>query len=891
MRQRPIFTLALVVLLAGTESHAVSSTVVISQVYGGGGNSGATFTHDFIELFNRGSVPVDLGTWSVQYASSVGSTWSRTNLTGTLQPGAYYLIQQAQGAGGTTPLPAPDASGTTAMSATAGKVALVSNQVTLACSPGCISSPAVVDFIGYGGANEYEGSPGPTLSNITAAIRGGAGCTETDDNAADFIAAAPNPRNSSGPIAVCNGVAIHDVQGAGSTSPMVGVLVTVDGIVTARTANGYYLQAVQDDADPATSEGILVAGTPPASASAGNLLRIQGTVAEVTPPGGVTSVTQLGAATVVALLSTGNPLPAPAMLADPSFDPAGGLEQLERFEGMRVQIGSFRVVAPTGGAHQEANGTGSSNGIFFAVPASIARPFREPGVDVIETLPSGSPCCIPRFDHNPERLRVSTVRQTGSIPLDVATGSMVTATGVLDQEFGAHTLLTEPAPAPVVTGTFTPAAVRAAASDECTVGFLDLQRLFDSVDDPELGEPVLTATGLDLRLGKLSRGIRELGRTPDILAVASVENLAVLQDLAGRVNADAVAAGQPDPGYVAHLAEGNDITGVDVGFLVKGARVSVVDVTQEGLGATFLDPGTGQPALTNDHPPLVLRAQVLAPPAPPFALTAIAVHHRTMSGIAGDGAAAQSVRARRRAQAEYLANLIQARQAFEPPERIVVIGDLNAFEFSDGYVDVLGTVRGAPAPANAVVLASPDLVGPDFTDQTGMVPASERYSFVFDGSAQSLDHAITNSALDPWVRDRQHSRGNADAPVTWRNDPATPMRCSDHDLLVVYLQIPTNTSAPRAAAAFAAPVVIPNPLRRACELRFTLPTASAATLQVLDPSGRRLWQWRRASLPAGEHAVSWEARDQGGTPVPPGLYFLRFEAGGRVLGRRLVVLE
>jgi hypothetical protein len=880
-----------IVFLLGTESHAISSTVVISQVYGGGGNSGATYTHDFIELFNRGSVPVDLGTWSVQYASTAGSTWSRTNLTGTLQPGRYYLIQQAQGLGGTIPLPAPDASGTTAMSATGGKVALVDNQVTLTCNPGCTSNPAVVDFIGYGGANDYEGSPAPTLSNTTAAIRGGDGCTETDNNATDFTAAAPNPRNTAGPITSCNSVAIHDVQGAGNTSPMVGLLVRVDGIVTARTSNGYYLQAVQDDADPATSEGILVADAPPASASAGNLLRIQGTVAEVTPPGGVTSVTQLSASTVVGLLSTGNPLPAPAMLADSYFDPAGGLEQLERFEGMRVQIGSFQVVAPTGGALQEANGTGSSNGIFFAVPASVARPFREPGVDVIETLPSGSPCCIPRFDHNPERLRVNTVRQTGSTPLDVATGMMVTATGVLDQEFGAHTLLTEPAPAPVVTGTFTPTAVRAAASDECTVGFLNLQRLFDSIDDPGLSEPVITQPGLDLRLGKFSRGIRELGRTPDILAVASVENLAVLQDLAGRVNADAVTAGQPNPGYVAHLVEGNDMTGVDVGFLVKSARVSVVDVTQEGLSATFLDPSTGQPALTNDHPPLVLRAQVLAPPAPPLALTAIAVHHRTMSGIAGDGASAQSARAKRRAQAEYLASLIQARQASDPAERIVAIGDLNAFEFSDGYVDVLGTVRGAPAPANAVVLASPDLVGPDFTDQTGMMPASERYSFVFDGSAQSLDHALTNSPLDPWVRDRQHSRGNADAPVTHRNDPGTPMRCSDHDLLVVYLQIPTNTSAPRAAAAFAAPVVTPNPLRRACELRFTLPTASTATLQILDASGRRLWQWQRVSLPAGDHAVSWDARDQGGTPVRPGLYFLRFEAAGRMLGRRLVVLE
>src|SRR5687768_13456695 len=99
---------------------ALSSTIVISQVYGGGGNSGATLRNDFIELFNRGTSPVSLSGWSVQYASSAGTTWQKTDLSAvTLQPGQYYLIQEAQGAGGTTNLPTPDATGAIAMSATA----------------------------------------------------------------------------------------------------------------------------------------------------------------------------------------------------------------------------------------------------------------------------------------------------------------------------------------------------------------------------------------------------------------------------------------------------------------------------------------------------------------------------------------------------------------------------------------------------------------------------------------------------------------------------------------------------------------------------------------------------------------------------------------------------
>ncbi|MDQ5859251.1 MAG: lamin tail domain-containing protein, partial [Acidobacteriota bacterium] len=96
-------------------AHAVSPNLVISQVYGGGGNSGATLKNDFIELFNRGTTTVSVATWSVQYASSAGSSWARTNLTGSIAPGQYYLVQQAQGAGGTVNLPTPDATGTTAM--------------------------------------------------------------------------------------------------------------------------------------------------------------------------------------------------------------------------------------------------------------------------------------------------------------------------------------------------------------------------------------------------------------------------------------------------------------------------------------------------------------------------------------------------------------------------------------------------------------------------------------------------------------------------------------------------------------------------------------------------------------------------------------------------------
>src|SRR5246127_2458332 len=127
---------------------ASANGIVISQIYGGGGNAGSTFKNDFIEIFNADGATVNLNGWSVQYASAAGTTWQVTALSGSLAPGQYFLIQESQGAGGTTNLPAPNATGNIAMSATAGKVALVSS--TVALSGGCPVGGAIVDFVGYG---------------------------------------------------------------------------------------------------------------------------------------------------------------------------------------------------------------------------------------------------------------------------------------------------------------------------------------------------------------------------------------------------------------------------------------------------------------------------------------------------------------------------------------------------------------------------------------------------------------------------------------------------------------------------------------------------------------------------------------------------------------------
>ncbi|HSK28180.1 MAG TPA: lamin tail domain-containing protein, partial [Jiangellales bacterium] len=204
------------VLLAAPAA-AVSPNLVISQVYGAGGNTGATYTHDYVELFNRGTAAVSLAGMSIQYASATGTgnfganSGQLTDLPNvTLQPGQYYLVQQAGGTTGAA-LPTPDLVDPTpiAMAAGAGKVALATGATTLGCNGGSAPCSAdqlarVVDLVGYGNANFFEGpSAAPTLSATTAALRAGGGCTDTDSNAADFTSGPPAPRNTATTTNVC----------------------------------------------------------------------------------------------------------------------------------------------------------------------------------------------------------------------------------------------------------------------------------------------------------------------------------------------------------------------------------------------------------------------------------------------------------------------------------------------------------------------------------------------------------------------------------------------------------------------------------------------------------------------------------------------------------------
>jgi hypothetical protein len=183
----------------GNAAGCSAPDVVVSQIFGGGNNTGASYENDFVEIFNRSDVAVDLTGWSVQFAASSGNVWGVTPLAGLLQPGQHYLVREAGGTINGLPLPTPDASGTLNLSAASGKVALVSSVTNLTSF--CATEASVVDFVPFGSASCTPAAPGG--SNATAIIRNGGGCFDTGSNTADFAIGAPTPRNTGDSATVC----------------------------------------------------------------------------------------------------------------------------------------------------------------------------------------------------------------------------------------------------------------------------------------------------------------------------------------------------------------------------------------------------------------------------------------------------------------------------------------------------------------------------------------------------------------------------------------------------------------------------------------------------------------------------------------------------------------
>lgn len=600
-------------------------------------------------------------------------------------------------------------------------------------------------------------------------------------------------------------VSIANIQGSKNLSEYVDRQVKVSGIVTARLRNGFFLQTAdaKADADPLTSEGIFVftRNEPMAEAVVGSEVSVAGKVEEFRARQDaygltITEISHFIGRDAFSVISRGNPLPKPITLKLSDIK-ANSPDQFERFEGMRVFAEEMLSVAPTGGRVDGRTETVVSDGVFYAVLKGSGRPFREPGMGILQYL--GSPDkdkwkkelpSLPIFDGNPEVLRIETLAQAGSTALDVSAKAQIkNVSGVMHYAFGRYAILTDASSRPVVTSSIKPVAMPLTTAGQFSVASANIETFVDDVDDPDVKEDVATSEAFEKRLGKISIAFRDYLQMPDVISIVEAENLNVLKRLAARLNADASAAGKPDPKYEAYLFEGNDPRGIDCGFLVKASRVSVKAAKQFGKGEQYKNPVTGKTDALNDRPPIMLEIAIADPAAKrSIEFTVVSNHLKSFRGVDDpeDGA---NVRMKKKLQAEFLAKWVNDRQAEHPRSRILLVGDFNAFAFNDGLVDQIGTIIGKPAAKDSVLLSSPDLVDPDLIDLVNLIKAEERYSYTFDGNAQVLDHFIATQEMRKHLAGFGYLRVNADYPQVLRGVAGRPERFSDHDVAVGYFTI------------------------------------------------------------------------------------------------------
>lgn len=743
-------------------AQAASPDAVISEVYGGGGNSGAPFTHDFVELGNAGSGSFDLSGWSVQYLSgspSATTKWQVTPLTGAIPAGGTYLIQEAKGTAGDAALPTPDATGTISMSATGGTIALVHSTTALTCltAEDCAADGSIKDLAGFGTAVVREGNPATGAGNTTSVSRDAA-FTDTDDNSVDFTGGAPTPRNSTGegsgdpspsptpsPTDTAPGsLRVHDIQGTTRISPHNGESVTnVPGVVTgvrSTGTKGYWIQDPDPDANPATSEAIFVyTGSATPVVKVGDSVLVSGKVSEYYPGGqssGAQSVTELTGPKAV-VLSSGNPLPAAEVINATTLAeayapqvPGGSIESLElkpdkyaldwleSREGMLVQVGDSRVV----GASNDYNETWITT-----------KPQQNPSY-------RGGTVLTGYASPNSGRLLLTSL--TGD-KLQANVGDTLTGptSGPLDYgTYGGYSIQATKL-GKTVSGGLTPDVAKPGKADELSVATYNVENLAPS--DPQR------------KFDRLAQAVVKNLAAPDILSLEEIQDNSGATD-DGTVAADKTiakfvdaikAAGGPaydwrsiDP--VNDQDGGQPGGNIRIVYLFNPARVTFVDrpggdsttgvqAVADGKKGVRLSvsPGRINPtsgAWKSSRKPLVgeftFRGEQVF---------VVANHFNSKGGDQPSHGVFQpptlGSEVQRTTQAKEVNTFVSDLLSKDKKAKVVVLGDLNDYQFSKPLATLTS--------------------GKILTDLINTLPANERYSYVYDGNSQTLDHILVSSNI------------------------------------------------------------------------------------------------------------------------------------------------
>lgn len=875
---------------AAAAASASTSGVVISQVYGAGGNTGAAVNQDYVELFNAGSAPVNVTGWSVQYASATGTGHFAANgVVGlpplNLQPGQYLLVALASGGSAGSPLPAADAVGSINLSGSAGKVVLVSSTAGLACNGGsapcsAAQSAQIVDLVGYGSANFFETAAAPAASAASALLRQTNGCVDTNNNGADFATGAPAPRNSASSFNACGGtptnqpitatcpaiamaagatgssalsatdpdsivtsatlaagtptgfalgpftapsgdggaasvslnvspsvaagsysIGVHwannegqsasctvnvtvsgvtvtrifTIQGSGNSSPLVGQTVTTTGVVTKLLNNGYFIQDQSGDGNPATSDGIFVFTSTAPTVSVGQLLQVTAKVGEfntgaaTNPVTSANTVTQLREVSAQTLIGSGYGIaPTPIVL------PEAVVGQFERHEGMLVRIDTKLWVSQNYFLGRFGQLTLSAGG-RLETPTNRHRP--------------GTPEATALADFNARDSIVlddgTSLQNPNPIPYigadsTVRGGDTVTGlTGVLDyglsteSNAGAADWKIHPTVSPVFVREH-PRSAPPAVGGNVKVASFNVLNYFTSIDDGSVG-CYPSGTRSDCR-GADSAAEFTRQRTKIVEAIAAIDaDVIGMMEMENNGNTaiqnlvDALNAKMGPGTYAAVPAPSGGGTGTDaikVAMIYKPAKLSRIGNAVSDANAV------------HNRPPL---AQTFA--AANGERFTVVVNHFKSKGCSGaTGADADQgdgqgcYNAQRVQQGEALRSFIGGVQATAGDADVLVIGDLNAYAKEDpvhgftslGWVDEIGRFN------------------------------SFGYSYVFDGAAGRLDHALATPSMSAQVTGAYDWHINADEPVVIDYNTEfkpqdlytpTPYRSSDHDPVVIGLSL------------------------------------------------------------------------------------------------------
>ncbi len=543
---------------------------------------------------------------------------------------------------------------------------------------------------------------------------------------------------------------IMQIQGRGGRSPLEGSRVTTEGTVTLCTRNRLrcWIQDPHGDGDPATSDGIALnlrgRGSRSEDLRPGDVVRVRAKVRELQFGTGL-PLTELTRIRELKVLRRNQKLPAPVgidKLPDTSLLEA--ITFWEPLEGMRVRVADAVVVGPT-----------SRFGEFVVLAAAnaVTGSGYQPSTRHVMLRPTGSD----RVDYNPERIIVDDGARPA--PALLPGDAVHDLLGVVDYTFGNYKiqyqqLQRRQRPRQAPKHSTVPLGLRLAT--------FNVENLFDTKHtagkEDERSTP--TAQALETKLTKLALTVANELQAPEIVAVQEVETTAVLANLAAHINKLGGYA------YRAVSFESSDPRGIEVGVLWDSSRITLQEA--KSLDDDYVRAAFGTRSVSPGREPLVATFAFRGAP-----LTVVVNHFKSKSGddplFGRRQPPERPTEAQRKLQAKTVRTFVDQRLRLEPRALIAVVGDLNDFSFPE---------LGEGTDAIAILRGSGETRLADLCDD---IPQAQRYSFIFNGNSQLLDHVLVSPALQALAQDVRVLHVNADFPDALRDDPGTPFRASDHD--------------------------------------------------------------------------------------------------------------